>query len=252
VANSSRCLTVVRIVAVGIVAVLAAPSAASAAGPTSSSGNGTAGGPGSFIVTLRPDADAPAIAREFGRQGVEVSNVYRRAISDFAGQMSPATVDRLRRDPRVLGVERDGIVRATATQANAPWGLDRVDQTSRPLDGSYSYDTTGAGVTVYVVDSGTRPTHVDFGGRVAAGYTAINDGRGTADGRRPPLRLPRPRSSQRNIRPASAAATPALVRATTRVEHHRCRGDISRHRLGANRRPLRLGQSLLFPSFKLR
>lgn len=178
---SSRCLPVVRIVVVGILAVLAAPSAASAASPTSSSGNGTAGGRASFIVTLRPDADADVIARDFGRQGVEVSNVYRRAMSGFAGQMSPATVDRLRRDPRVLGVERDGIVRATATQANAPWGLDRVDQASRPLDGSYTYDTTGSGVTVYVVDSGIRSTHVDLGGRVAAGYTAINDGRGTAD-----------------------------------------------------------------------
>jgi len=36
-------------------------------------------------------------------------------------------------------------------------------------------------VTVYVIDSGVRATHVEFAGRVAPGYTAINDGNGTSD-----------------------------------------------------------------------
>ena len=50
------------------------------------------------------------------------------------------------------------------------WGLARIDQTSKVLDlarSSYSppCNLTGRGVDVYVLDSGIRTTHVEFGGR---------------------------------------------------------------------------------------
>ena len=93
------------------------------------------------------------------------------------------------RDNRLAWIERDANVAidppatlsSLATQAAAPWGLDRIDQANLPLNLSYSYGTTGAGVTVYVVDTGILATHNDFGGRVRAGYDAIGDGRNTAD-----------------------------------------------------------------------
>ena len=59
---------------------------------------------------------------------------------------------------------------ATETQANPPWGLDRIDQTALPLDQEYSYVSTGAGVTVYVIDSGLRTSHQEFTGRVGNGW----------------------------------------------------------------------------------
>ena len=65
-------------------------------------------------------------------------------------------------------------VAAAGVQASAPWGLDRIDQADLPLNGSYSYASEGSGVTAYVVDTGVLPTHVDFGGRVRAGYDAFN------------------------------------------------------------------------------
>ena len=56
---------------------------------------------------------------------------------------------------------------AQTTQFAPPnWALDRIDQRTGPLSGSYSYTTTGAGVNVYVVDSGIRLDHTDFAGRI--------------------------------------------------------------------------------------
>ena len=72
-------------------------------------------------------------------------------------------------------------MRASATQPNATWGLDRIDQTALPLNSAYTYTRTGAGVNAYIIDTGIRATHTDFGGRVSGGYTAVTDGRGTDD-----------------------------------------------------------------------
>ena len=78
---------------------------------------------------------------------------------------------------RVAAVEPDRVVTANATQnmdANGdPWGLDRIDQRSLPLSGTYTYNTTSSGVTAYVIDTGIATSHSDFGGRASNVYDAL-------------------------------------------------------------------------------
>jgi len=115
------------------------------------------------------------------RFNLDVEHVYETALLGFSFGGSKEDVDALIKHADIAYVEEDGMVFLSATQTNAPWGLDRVDQRDRPLNGTYVYDATASNVRVYVIDSGIRASHSNFGGRVLAGATGISDGRGTND-----------------------------------------------------------------------
>ncbi|MSY41363.1 MAG: S8 family serine peptidase, partial [Actinobacteria bacterium] len=59
------------------------------------------------------------------------------------------------------------------TQGCAPWGLDRLDSHTLPLDTQYTPAGTGLGVKAYIVDTGVRTSHSEFTGRTLTGYSAI-------------------------------------------------------------------------------
>jgi aqualysin 1 len=139
--------------------------------------------PGQWIVTFRDDvSDVPGLARQLAAQhGGELKFTYTAALKGFAASLPDAAVEALQRNPNVALVEQDAVVTATDVQSSAKWGLDRIDQRALPLDGQYGYANSGAGVSVYILDTGIRSTHYEFGGRVRAGFTAFNDGYGTED-----------------------------------------------------------------------
>ena len=121
-----------------------------------------------------PFSISPYIANEMaGTHRGKLKHVYQNALNGFAVEMSPEDAEALSQDFRVKFVEEDGVVTADTTQSNPPWGLDRIDQRNRPLSATYTYNWTGSGVRAYVIDTGIRTTHTQFGGRASNVFDAF-------------------------------------------------------------------------------
>ncbi|MCL8014088.1 S8 family peptidase [Streptomyces sp. AS02] len=138
----------------------------------------------SYIVTLKDSAGFRAASAKgealATRYGAEVERTYKQALNGYATEMTETEAKRLAADPAVERVVQNKTVHINGTQSNPTWGLDRIDQADLPLSSSYTYpDSAGSGVTAYIIDTGVRITHSDFGGRASYGYDAV-DGDSTA------------------------------------------------------------------------
>ncbi|HWW62368.1 MAG TPA: S8 family serine peptidase, partial [Thermoanaerobaculia bacterium] len=111
---------------------------------------------------------AKGLARSFGAR---LRYVYTNVLNGFAVEMPEAAALALSRNPHVKYVEQDALVQLTAVQTGTPvtYGLDYIDQRGG-YDYSYTYNRTGAGVRIYIIDSGISSLD-DFGNRVVNGYT---------------------------------------------------------------------------------
>ncbi|KAG8850125.1 subtilisin-like serine protease [Serendipita sp. 411] len=112
-----------------------------------------------------------------------------------AGHFDEQSLDILRAQNEVAWIEEDIILQKSVAsltqQSNAPWGLSRLSSTTPlnvparnfdPTNTTFSYTfptTAGKGVDIYILDSGIRTTHDDFGNRAQFLETFVNGAQGT-------------------------------------------------------------------------
>ena len=135
--------------------------------------------PGEYIVVFRPTVTNPAaLAAQLVRlQGGTLRFTYTSALRGFAAKLPAAAAAALAHNPNVAYVEPDQVYGIDVTQSmdgnGDPWGLDRIDQQALPLSATYDYTATGAGVNVYIIDTGIWTAHPDFDGRADNVYDAL-------------------------------------------------------------------------------
>ncbi|MFE9374770.1 S8 family serine peptidase [Streptomyces sp. NPDC006711] len=140
---------------------------------------------GSYIVLLDKSASADAKRKLAKEYGGELKRDYSSSLNGFsAAGLSETEAKRLAADPAVGKVVQNKKFHIDETQTNPPsWGLDRIDQTGTAGDGAYTYPAAaGQGVTAYVIDTGVRISHQDFGGRASYGFNAVDNNDKADDG----------------------------------------------------------------------
>jgi aqualysin 1 len=181
-----RFLTLLSVLALLFVAAL--PVAAAPDGPRAPlfAANSPNAIRGQYIVVLKAEYAAQLdelLAQTAAVSGPEMRLLdrYDAALNGFAAALPDRAVEALRLHPAVDYIEVDQTVQIDAKQSPATWGIDRIDQRNLPLSNSYTYNKTGSGVTAYIIDTGIRASHNEFGGRAVDGVDKVDGSLPAAD-----------------------------------------------------------------------
>jgi serine protease len=133
-----------------------------------------------YIVVLKseqvPESAAGTVmsAMEAEHQLGPAEMAFETALKGGVYRLSAVQAEIIAGDPRVAYVEKDQPVSLSSTEANATWGLDRIDQPALPLDHKYNYPDGGAVVNAYIIDTGILTSHQEFQGRAASGADFVD------------------------------------------------------------------------------
>ena len=123
------------------------------------------GVPGQYIVTLKDQAGIQSASTLAADLDVTPRHVYSATINGFSASLSADQLKALQANPSVERIEQNAEVHVDGTQTGATWGIDRINQPTLPLDGTYTWNTDGSGVTAYIIDTGLDADHPDYTGR---------------------------------------------------------------------------------------
>jgi subtilisin family serine protease len=178
--NTSRRLVLCSLVATALALPLAAGELITAEHPV----------PGSYIVVFKDgvaarhgEAAPPGLSvaeqatSMAAQHGGRVQHVYGAALSGYAFKGDERTARAIANDRRVAYVQQDSYLAPLAIQAKPHWGLDRIDERDRPLNNHYTYNTTGSGVNIYIIDTGIN-ADADLGTRKVNAFSTVKDANG--------------------------------------------------------------------------
>ena len=144
---------------------------------------------GRYIVAIKRDgklgnvnALLDSVKVLVGKYGGEPDFLFSKVLYGYSVAMDEQAAKLLAGDPLVRYVEQDGLVGLVGTQSPVTWGLDRVDQSSLPLDNSFEFANEGKDVHAYIIDTGILSDHAQFKGRMGEGFSAIEGGPGGGSG----------------------------------------------------------------------
>ena len=165
-------LSVLLAAAACVTVGMAAPAAAGTAAAVPVLSAATEGVPGQYIVTLKDQAGVQSARSLAADLNVTPRHVYTAALHGFSATLSAAQLTALQHNPAVTRIEQNAKVHLDGTQSGATWGIDRIDQPTLPLSGSYSWNADGTGATAYIIDTGIDAGHPDFTGRAQIAFDA--------------------------------------------------------------------------------
>ncbi|HEV7652374.1 MAG TPA: S8 family peptidase [Actinophytocola sp.] len=151
---------------------MAAPAAAGTAAAVPVLRAASEGVPGQYIVTLKEQAGVQSARSLAADLNVTPRHVYTAALNGFSASLSAAQLTALQHSPAVARIEQNAKVHTDGTQSGATWGIDRIDQPTLPLSGTYSWNADGTGATAYIIDTGIDASHPDFTGRAQIAFDA--------------------------------------------------------------------------------
>jgi serine protease len=162
--------------------ILVAPSIAAGPNCTATDGN--------YIVTFAKEINSKSEMNSAPGKSINPKFEYANVLNGFAATLSAEQVCAFQKRPNIESIELDGDVTTsgaiTQSMSTGPnvWGLDRIDESSRPMDSKYESSNDGTGATVYIVDTGVNNISSEFGSRYSTnGFSTVPNDSSFTDGK---------------------------------------------------------------------